>query len=126
MALLDGKLSTQLIGPYLVIKCGTIITQGYQGSVEGASTTETSNYSTWLPPHSQSGAIKLAPPLLTLVKIYYSVIRFNSLFDLIRYPFLDLQPMSMQMRHVITPLPWPMMRSHTNLVPETLATSPGT
>lgn len=74
----------------------------------------------WLPPHSQPGTVRLPAPPSTLIRINYQNSYQVSL--LIRSP---TQPLSIQMKHPLTPLPWAVVHSHTNLVLETLSTSPG-
>ena len=99
--------------------------QGYRGGVKGASTLVTSNMKMagvgYLP------APNLAPESWLPHHITLTVIRLHSLLDLIRLsPPLTLQPLRMQMKHLLRPLPWSVIQSHTNLAPETMATSPGT
>lgn len=99
---------------------GTIMIQGYGRRVKEASTPETSNMRT-----EGVGFFPL-PTLWRKVGSphYLTVIRLHSLLDLIRLsPPLTLQPLRMQMKHLLRPLPWSVIQSHTNLAPETMATS---
>lgn len=75
----------------------------------------------WLLPFSQAGTIKLAVPPSTLVRLYYLIAT--------KPPFPgyanEATALDMQMKHLPTPLPWPVVNSHIILAPETLAISPG-